>query len=63
MAYTETMQTVILILGSALVTIFGRDHLGGWGQLRELCGSEIFNLWRPLTGTVYLDADRRAERG
>ncbi len=47
-AYTEAMQTVVLVLGSLLVTIFGLKALGGWGQLREICGSEMFNLWKPL---------------
>ncbi|MDZ7262854.1 MAG: sodium:solute symporter, partial [candidate division KSB1 bacterium] len=47
-AYTEAMQTIILILGSMLVTVFGLKALGGWGQLREICGSEMFNLWKPL---------------
>ncbi len=47
-AYTETLQTVILILGSLLVTIFGLQALGGWGALREIAGSEMFNLWKPL---------------
>jgi len=47
-AYTEALQTVILILGSILVTIFGLAKLGGWSALREVCGSEMFNLWKPL---------------
>jgi SSS family solute:Na+ symporter len=47
-AYTSAMQTVILIIGSALVTIFGLHALGGWEQLRAICGSEMFNLWRPI---------------
>jgi len=47
-AYTEAMQTVILVLGSFLVTYFGLKALGGWGVLREVCGSEMFNLWKPL---------------
>lgn len=47
-AYTSAIQTVILILGSGLVTIFGLKALGGWGVLREVCGSEMFNLWRPM---------------
>lgn len=47
-AYTEAIQTLILVLGSALVTFFGLKALGGWGQLREICGSEMFNLWKPL---------------
>jgi SSS family solute:Na+ symporter len=47
-AYTEALQTVVLVIGSILVTIFGLKALGGWGQLREICGSEMFNLWKPL---------------
>ncbi len=47
-AYTDTLQTFTLVLGSALVTIFGLQALGGWGELREICGSEMFNLWKPL---------------
>jgi len=47
-AYTEALQTVILVMGSVLVTIFGLKALGGWGELRAVCGSEMFNLWKPL---------------
>ncbi len=47
-AYTETLQTFVLIIGSVLVTIFGLKALGGWGALREIAGSEMFNLWKPL---------------
>src|SRR5689334_2910356 len=34
---------------SALLTFYGLRELGGWGKLREICGSEMFNLWKPLT--------------
>ncbi len=47
-AYTEALQTIILIIGSALVTVFGLKALGGWGELRVIAGSEMFNLWKPL---------------
>ncbi|WP_425395558.1 sodium:solute symporter [Aeoliella sp.] len=48
-AYTETLQTIILIVGSALVTYYGLKYVGGWSGLRETIGSEMFNLWKPLT--------------
>jgi SSS family solute:Na+ symporter len=48
MAYTATAQAIILVIGSLLVTYFGLKALGGWGQLREVCGSDMFNLWKPL---------------
>jgi len=47
-AYTEALQTIILIAGSVLVLIFGLRALGGWGELRHIAGSEMFNLWKPL---------------
>jgi solute:Na+ symporter, SSS family len=47
-AYTEAIQTVILIFGSILVTYYGIEALGGWGELRRICGTEMFNLWKPL---------------
>ncbi len=47
-AYTEAMQTVVLIVGSALVTIFGLQALGGWSELRAIVPSDMFNLWKPM---------------
>lgn len=47
-AYTDTFQTVVFIIGSAMVTVFGLIELGGWEQLKAQCGPEMFNLWRPL---------------
>ncbi len=47
-AYNDVIQTVILVFGSALVTYFGLRALGGWGELRHIAGSEMFNLWKPL---------------
>ncbi len=47
-AYTEALQTVILVFGSILVTIFGIQALGGWEELRTIAGSEMFNLWKPM---------------
>jgi SSS family solute:Na+ symporter len=47
-AYTEALQTIVLVVGSALVTVFGLHALGGWGELRNIAGSEMFNLWKPL---------------
>ena len=47
-AYNDAVQVVVLIIGSALLTIFGLIQLGGWGELKRICGSEMFNLWKPL---------------
>ncbi len=47
-AYNDAVQVFILILGSATLTIYGLIKLGGWNELRALCGSDMFNLWKPL---------------
>ena len=47
-AYTEALQTLILVFGSLVLTLYGLDALGGWDRLREVLGPEMFNLWKPL---------------
>jgi SSS family solute:Na+ symporter len=47
-AYTEAVQTIILIVGSVLITAFGLLRLGGWHELRAALPSDMFNLWKPL---------------
>jgi len=47
-AYTEAVQTIILIVGSVLITVFGLIRLGGWHELRAALPSDMFNLWKPL---------------
>lgn len=47
-AYTEALQTLILVLGSFLVLVYGLQAIGGWNRLYEIAGSEMFNLWKPL---------------
>jgi solute:Na+ symporter, SSS family len=48
-AYTDAVQVAILIGGSALLTVYGLHILGGWHELRTMCGSDMFNLWKPIT--------------
>ncbi|MBM4169534.1 MAG: sodium/solute symporter [Ignavibacteria bacterium] len=47
-AYTEAVQTFVLIVGSVLLTWFGLSKLGGWSELRAIVDPDMFNLWRPL---------------
>lgn len=47
--YTDAMQAVVLLLGSLCITVIGLNKLGGWDELRETCGSTMFNLWRPAS--------------
>ncbi len=46
--YTETLQTFVKIIGAIMVTYFGLKALGGWDKLKEICGTEMFNLWKPI---------------
>lgn len=50
--YTETLQTIILIFGSVVITYLGLQEVGGWSQLRETVTAvspEHFNMWRPMS--------------
>jgi SSS family solute:Na+ symporter len=47
-AYNDAVQVFVLITGSALLTVYGLVKLGGWSELRSICGSDMFNLWKPL---------------
>ena len=47
-AYTDAAQTLILVFGSALVTVFGLIEIGGWSGLRSAIPSDLFNLWKPM---------------
>jgi solute:Na+ symporter, SSS family len=53
-AYNDAVQVIVLIAGSASLTFYGLHQLGGWGELRHWCGTDMFNLWKPLipAGTV-----------
>jgi transporter, SSS family len=47
--YTEAFQTVILLLGSTIITIMGLNAVGGWSELKATAGSDHFNMWRPAS--------------
>ena len=50
--YTETLQTVVLILGSVIITYLGLQEVGGWSQLRQTViavSPDHFNMWRPMS--------------
>ena len=47
--YTETLQTIVLILGSLTLTLLGLDAVGGWSSMKATVGSEYLNMWRPVS--------------
>jgi SSS family solute:Na+ symporter len=47
-AYTEAVQTAILVLGSAVLTWYGLEAIGGWSAFKAALPSDMFNLWKPL---------------
>jgi SSS family solute:Na+ symporter len=50
-AYTEALQTLVLVLGSVLLAAFSLRALGGWDELRATLDPDMFNLWKPLVPT------------
>ncbi len=51
--YTEAFQTIILLVGAAIITILGLQAVGGWTELRATAGSSHFNMWRPASDTEF----------
>src|SRR5439155_14109010 len=47
-AYGDAAHTIVLVIGSVLITLFGLARLGGWHELRAALPSDMFNLWKPL---------------
>jgi len=47
--YTETLQTIVLILGSVTLTFLGLDAVGGWSSMKATVGAEYLNMWRPMS--------------
>jgi SSS family solute:Na+ symporter len=47
-AYTEAVQTGVLVIGSLLLTLFGLEKIGGWAAFRAALPPDMFNLWKPL---------------
>lgn len=50
--YTETLQAIILILGSIIITYLGLQEVGGWAELRNTviaASPDHFNMWRPMS--------------
>ncbi|WP_367390770.1 sodium:solute symporter [Lewinella sp. LCG006] len=62
--YTDMVQAFILILGTAVISIFGLYQLGGWDEMINTIAlaaqtegnpsvDRFFNLWRPMEDTEY----------
>ena len=47
-AYNDALQVGVILLGSASLTFYGLNLLGGWGELRAILPSDMFNLWKPI---------------
>jgi solute:Na+ symporter, SSS family len=45
-AYTEAIQTVILVVGAATLTIVGLNAAGGWSNVKASLPDGYINMWR-----------------
>ena len=48
--YTDSVQALVLLIGSFAITWIGLDRLGGWGELQAFAATHVadYALWRPL---------------
>src|SRR5256884_8850267 len=47
--YTEVMQAVVLIIGSATMTVLGLQAVGGWSGLQARVPADFFSMWKPMS--------------
>src|SRR6266550_1634341 len=47
--YTEVLQAIVLILGSATLMIIGLQHVGGIAALKAKVPSGFFSMWKPIS--------------
>ncbi|MBW6502552.1 MAG: sodium/solute symporter, partial [Bacteroidales bacterium] len=51
-AYTDTIQVIIMLAGTVIMLIFGLDKVGGWGGLMEKA-PDMMSIARPFDDPVY----------
>src|SRR2546428_3303968 len=47
--YTEVMQAVVLIVGSATLALVGLAAVGGWSGLEARVPADFFSMWKPTS--------------
>src|SRR5438093_7338292 len=47
--YTEVMQAVVLIAGSAALALVGLHAVGGWSGLTARVPAGFFSMWKPVS--------------
>jgi SSS family solute:Na+ symporter len=47
--YTEVMQAVVLIVGSAALAVLGLVAVGGWSGLEARVPTDFFSMWKPAS--------------
>jgi len=51
--YTEAIQAIVLLLGSAVLMVMGLNEVGGWDQLMSSVPKEKVNMFLPLSDPDY----------
>jgi SSS family solute:Na+ symporter len=52
-AYTEAIQTVILVIGAGTLTFVGIHEAGGWSEVKASLPPGYMNMWRPNSDPDY----------
>lgn len=47
--YTEALQTVVLVLGAATLTLIGLNAVGGWSGMKAALEPGYLDMWRPAS--------------
>ncbi len=49
--YTDAVQTVLILLGSILISVAGLNKVGGWNAVTQVTPPEMLSLIRPIDDT------------
>src|SRR5438046_7202050 len=52
--YTEVMQAIVLIIGSATMALVGLHAVGGWSGLAARVPADFVSMWHPVDLTDFL---------
>ncbi|MBM3999954.1 MAG: sodium/solute symporter [Planctomycetes bacterium] len=51
--YTDFLQMIVFVVGSASLIVLGLRETGGWNGMVELAGSDHLSMWKPWTDATF----------
>lgn len=46
---TSVVQMFVFVSSAIVITWLGLDKIGGWQAMRDIAGTDFFNMWKPIS--------------